>query len=59
MKRFTWNQVLVFNLGFDTVDLGPLSESWRTERDTPAYVRRTTAAELREITENTARVQQA
>jgi len=46
-------------LGFDTVDLGPLSESWRTERDTPAYVRRTTAAELREITENTARVQQA
>jgi predicted dinucleotide-binding enzyme len=24
--------------GFDTVDLGPLSESWRAERDQPAYV---------------------
>ena len=24
-------------LGFDTVNLGPLSESWRVERDMPAY----------------------
>ncbi|MBC7519035.1 MAG: NAD(P)-binding domain-containing protein [Microbacteriaceae bacterium] len=24
-------------LGFDTVDVGPLSESWRIERDQPAY----------------------
>ncbi|MFJ8996228.1 NADPH-dependent F420 reductase [Streptomyces sp. NPDC102279] len=25
-------------LGYDTVDLGPLSESWRSQPDTPAYV---------------------
>ena len=24
--------------GFDTVNVGPLSESWRVERDQPAYV---------------------
>jgi predicted dinucleotide-binding enzyme len=24
--------------GFDTVDVGPLAESWRVERDQPAYV---------------------
>ena len=24
--------------GFDTVNIGPLSESWRVERDRPAYV---------------------
>ena len=35
-------------LGFDTVNVGPLSESWRLERDRPAYVARQTAAELRE-----------
>jgi len=23
--------------GFDTVNIGPLSESWRVERDTPGY----------------------
>lgn len=34
--------------GFDTVDVGPLSESWRVERDQPAYVVRQTADELRE-----------
>ena len=33
-------------LGFDTVSAGPLSESWRLERDRPAYVARQTAAEL-------------
>jgi predicted dinucleotide-binding enzyme len=38
--------------GFDTVNIGPLSESWRVERDRPAYVVRQTAAEL---TENLAR----
>ena len=32
--------------GFDTVDIGPLSESWRVERDRPAYVARQNAAEL-------------
>jgi predicted dinucleotide-binding enzyme len=35
-------------LGFDTVSVGPLSESWRLERDRPAYVVRQTAEELRE-----------
>lgn len=25
-------------IGFDTVNVGPLSESWRVERDQPAYV---------------------
>jgi predicted dinucleotide-binding enzyme len=33
--------------GFDTVSAGPLSESWRVERDQPAYVVRQTEAELR------------
>ncbi|WP_203579964.1 NADPH-dependent F420 reductase [Microbacterium hibisci] len=35
-------------LGFDTVSAGPLSESWRLERDRPAYVVAQTADELRE-----------
>ncbi|MFG6504668.1 NADPH-dependent F420 reductase [Microbacterium sp. P05] len=26
------------DFGYDTVDIGPLSESWRVERDQPAYV---------------------
>lgn len=34
--------------GFDAVDVGPLSESWRVERDRPAYVVRQNAHELRE-----------
>ncbi|MEK0155136.1 NADPH-dependent F420 reductase [Arthrobacter oryzae] len=34
--------------GFDTVNIGPLSESWRVERDRPAYVVRQTADELTE-----------
>jgi predicted dinucleotide-binding enzyme len=38
--------------GFDTVNVGPLSESWRVERDRPAYVARQTATQL---TENLAR----
>ncbi|MBT2567888.1 NAD(P)-binding domain-containing protein [Arthrobacter sp. ISL-85] len=33
--------------GFDTVNVGPLSESWRVERDRPAYVARQNAAELK------------
>ncbi|MFD1827630.1 MULTISPECIES: NADPH-dependent F420 reductase [Mumia] len=33
--------------GFDVVDLGPLSEGWRTQRDTPAYVAPFTADELK------------
>ena len=34
--------------GFDTVNIGPLSESWRAERDRPAYVVRQNAAQLRD-----------
>jgi predicted dinucleotide-binding enzyme len=33
--------------GFDTVSAGPLGESWRVERDRPAYVVRQNAEELR------------
>lgn len=32
--------------GFDTVNVGPLAESWRVERDQPAYVVRQNADEL-------------
>ncbi|MFP3675072.1 hypothetical protein SB724_19855, partial [Bacillus sp. SIMBA_031] len=34
--------------GFDTVNIGPLEDSWRVERDRPAYVIRQNADELRE-----------
>lgn len=34
--------------GFDTVNIGMLSESWRVERDRPAYVIRQNEAELKE-----------
>ncbi|MEV0890378.1 NAD(P)-binding domain-containing protein [Promicromonospora sp. MEB111] len=34
--------------GFDTVSAGPLSESWRVERDRPAYGPRQNAEELKE-----------
>ena len=34
--------------GFDTVDIGSLAESWRVERDQPAYVVRQTSDELSE-----------
>jgi predicted dinucleotide-binding enzyme len=33
-------------IGFDTVDVSPLSESWRVERDRPAYGPRLTKDEL-------------
>nr|WP_220699812.1 NAD(P)-binding domain-containing protein [Microbacterium sp. AG790] len=33
--------------GFDTVDIGSVAESWRVERDQPAYVVRQGADELR------------
>jgi predicted dinucleotide-binding enzyme len=29
---------LLDTLGYDTVDVGPLAENWRTQRDTPVYV---------------------
>lgn len=31
-------QELLDEIGFDTVDLGPLAEGWRIQRDTPPYV---------------------
>jgi predicted dinucleotide-binding enzyme len=33
--------------GFDAVDAGPLAEGWRFQRDTPGYVTRRTADEVR------------
>jgi len=38
---------LIDQFGFDTADIGPLSESWRIQRDTPGYGPRRTAEELR------------
>ena len=38
---------LIDAFGFDVVDAGPLSESWRIQRDTPGYGPRRTADELR------------
>jgi 8-hydroxy-5-deazaflavin:NADPH oxidoreductase len=38
---------LLDQFGFDTVDAGPLSESWRIQRDTPGYGPRRNADELR------------
>jgi len=38
---------LIDRFGFDVVDIGPLNESWRIQRDTPGYGPRRTAEELR------------
>ena len=38
---------LIDRFGFDVVDVGPLSEGWRIQRDTPGYGPRRTAEELR------------
>lgn len=38
---------LIDQFGFDVVDMGPLSESWRIQRDTPGYGPRRTSDELR------------
>jgi len=38
---------LIDHFGFDTVDLGPLKESWRIEPGTPGYGPRRTAQQLR------------
>jgi predicted dinucleotide-binding enzyme len=43
-------------LGFDTVAIVPLSESWRVERDRPAYVIPQTKAELEENLERAPRL---
>ena len=39
---------LIDELGFDVVDVGPLSESWRIETDTPGYGPRLSTDGLRE-----------
>ena len=39
-------QNLYDQLGFDTVNVGPLADSWRVERDQPAYVIRQNRDEL-------------
>jgi predicted dinucleotide-binding enzyme len=39
---------LIDELGFDTVDVGPLAEGWRYQRDTAAYVERFDADGLRD-----------
>ncbi len=38
---------LLDEFGYDTVDAGPLAESWRIQRDTPGYGPRRTADELK------------
>ncbi len=38
---------LIDDFGFDVVDMGPLKESWRIQRDTPGYGPRRNAEELR------------
>jgi predicted dinucleotide-binding enzyme len=38
---------IIDGFGFDTVDLGPLAESWRIQPNTPGYGPRRTAEELR------------
>lgn len=45
-------------LGFDTVIIGTLAESWKIEPGTPAYGPRLNADELRELTANVTRVEQ-
>jgi hypothetical protein len=44
-------------IGFDTVNLGPLSESWRIDRDMPGYGGRFDAAQLRAKLDEGVRVQ--
>ena len=39
---------LIDQFGFDTVDMGPLKEGWRIQRDTPGYGPRRNAEELRQ-----------
>lgn len=45
-------------IGYDSVDIGSLADSWKVERDTPAYGKRTNAQELRDATTHVERVQQ-
>lgn len=46
-------------LGFDTVTIGTLAESWKIEPGTPAYGPRVNADQLREFTANVTRAKQS
>jgi predicted dinucleotide-binding enzyme len=46
-KAKTEVATIIDRFGFDVVDAGPLSESWRIQRDTPGYGPRRNAQELR------------
>jgi len=37
---------LIDGFGFDVIDVGPLSESWRIQPGTPGYVKQLNAEEL-------------
>ena len=39
---------LIDAIGFDVLDLGPLEEGWRVQRDTPAYVAELDLTDLRD-----------
>ncbi len=45
-EAVAWAHDFIDAVGFDTVDIGSVAESWRAERDTPAYGPRLTAPEL-------------
>jgi predicted dinucleotide-binding enzyme len=46
-EALEWVTRFYDEIGFDAVDVSPLDESWRVERDRPAYVVRQNADELR------------
>ena len=46
---------VIDQFGYDVLDLGPLKEGWRIQRDTPGYGPRRTADELRRDTANAKR----
>ncbi len=48
-------QDLVDEIGFDVVDVGPLAQGWRFQRDTPAYVIGENVSALKELLEEAKR----
>ena len=48
---------LIDEIGFDVLDLGPLAEGWRVQRDTPAYVTELDLAGLRDAVSRAQRYQ--
>ena len=46
---------LLDQFGFDVVDLGPLAESWRIQKDSPAYGSQSNAEQLADLTANAVR----